>query len=478
MPDKKASGAGKEKKPDKKEEKKDEKAGKDKKDEKAGDDKKDEKAGDDKKEKEGEKKEEGADKEASEADKEASEADKEGADKEAGEADKEGAEGAAAKPKDPCVDGAEPPCIGKSTADAIEKAIDNPGEMVSNAINDAAVKAFAKGKKILTDKTECVRFFIKEIPGLIPNLVENTGNAVSLAIDKVSNSMQKLFDEFNGDIPGYPNIIPPLEHAYALGAMRIQSGINTIILGPDGNKIMIDPNTTTEALLKLMEANSVNFKKLVSDDQFKAIFKKWMINYTSAFAETLELARPQLDELKGMIGEVVDEVSDKVGASLGKALTDVIKSAIGAIPGAGAVADLIISISQIGQNIVNACLPVVTKGAGIILPPMNMINRKVEETKNKLECLAKKVEPIMKKLEAATQITKQSGGITKQSGGITKQSGGITKQSGGITKQSGGAAVKKKIQQSTRRVQRMLRHFTRRKTKPLNYAKQLSKFRF
>ena len=473
MPDKKKE----EKKPDKKEDKKasgadDEKAGKDKKASETGKEK--EGAEGDKKasEADGEKKEEGA----SEADKEGAEKEGEAGTGEAGTGEAgtgeagTGAEGAAAKPKDPCVDGAEPPCIGKSTADAISKAIDNPGEMVSNAINDAAVKAFAKGKKVLTDKTECVRFFIKEIPGLIPNLIENTGNALSMAIDKVSNSTQKLFDEFSGDIPGYPNIIPPLEHAYALGAMRIQSGINTIILGPDGNKIMIDPNTTTEALLKLMEANSVNFKKLVSDDQFKAIFKKWMINYTSAFAETLELARPQLDELKAMIGEVVDEVSDKVGASLGKALTDVIKSAIGAIPGAGAVADLLISISQVGQNIVNACLPVVTKGAGIILPPANMINRKIAETKNKLECLAKKVEPIMKKLEAATQITKQSGGITKQSGGITKQSGGVTKQ-------SGGAAVKKKIQQSTRRVQRMLRHFTRRKTKPLNYAKQLSKFR-
>ena len=440
MPDKKKE----EKKPDKKEDKKASETGKEK--EGAEGDKKASEA-------DGEKKEEGA----SEADKEGAEKEGEAGTGEAGTGEAgTGAEGAAAKPKDPCVDGAEPPCIGKSTADAISKAIDNPGEMVSNAINDAAVKAFAKGKKVLTDKTECVRFFIKEIPGLIPNLIENTGNALSMAIDKVSNSTQKLFDEFSGDIPGYPNIIPPLEHAYALGAMRIQSGINTIILGPDGNKIMIDPNTTTEALLKLMEANSVNFKKLVSDDQFKAIFKKWMINYTSAFAETLELARPQLDELKAMIGEVVDEVSDKVGASLGKALTDVIKSAIGAIPGAGAVADLLISISQVGQNIVNACLPVVTKGAGIILPPANMINRKIAETKNKLECLAKKVEPIMKKLEAATQITKQSGGVTKQ---------------------SGGAAVKKKIQQSTRRVQRMLRHFTRRKTKPLNYAKQLSKFR-
>ena len=458
MPDKKKE----EKKPDKKEDKKasgadDEKAGKDK---KAGDEKKASEA-DEKEGAEGEKKEG-----ASEAEREkkegASEADKEGAEGEAG-AEGEKKEGEAAGeekkegPKDPCKDGAKTPdCIGKKFADNIDMVLNKPGELAQKVIKDAATAAYNKTKKVLTDKTECARFFIKEIPGIIPHLIENTGNSLAASIDKISNSVQKLFDEFTGEIPGYPNIIPPLERVYALGAMKIQSGINTLILGPDGNKIMVDPNTTSEVLLKKLEANSVNFKKMISDEQFQAIFKKWMINYTSAFAETLELARPQLDELKGMIGEIVDDVANKVGATLGKGLTDVIKSAIGEIPGAGGIADLVISVAQIGQNIVNACLPVVTKGAGIVLPPANMINRKIAETKNELECLAKKVEPIMKKIEAATQITKQSGGVTKQ---------------------SGGAAVKKKIQQSTRRVQRMLRHFTRRKTKPLNYAKQLSKFR-
>ena len=299
---------------------------------------------------------------------------------------------------------------------------------------------------MVTDKTECVKFFVNEIPNFLPNLINQSGDAASNSINKITDSIKKLFDQFNGqDIPGYPNIIPPLETLYASAMMKIQGSINKALLGQDGNKIMADPNTKPKALLQKLEASSINFKKMVSDEQFQEIFKKWMINYTSAFAESLELAKPQLDQLKAMMEGVIGDISKKLGTTLGKALFDVVKSAIGEIPLAGGVLDLIISIIQMGENIVKSCLPIVSKGAGAVLPPLNMMNKKYVETMNDVNCLMKKIDPIMKKMEG------QKGG---------------------------GIQVDKKIQRATKRVQYMLKQFTRRKkNRPVNYAKRLLKLR-
>ena len=201
---------------------------------------------------------------------------------------------------------------------------------------------------------------------------------------------------------------------------------------------------------------------MISDDQFKEIFKKWMINYTSAFAESLKLAEPQLNQLKAMMEGVIGDISKKLGTTLGKALFDLIKSAVGEIPAAGGVLDLIISIIQMGENIVKSCLPIISKGAGVVLPPLNIINKKYEETKHDLKCLSKKIEPIMKKIENMSTPTANNN--------EKKQTGG----EGNIHKGN----IHKKIQRSTKRIKRMLNLFTRKKnSKPTNYAKQLLKLR-
>jgi len=340
-----------------------------------------------------------------------------------------------------------PDCIGEKLVKNIDAAFNKPGELAMQVAKDAATKVMDKAKRVFTDKSECVKFFVKEIPNFIPHLIDESGKSASGSIDKITNSLKNLFGELAGkDIPGYPNIIPPLETLYASGMMKLQSKINTAILGSEGDKMMADPKTKPKVLLKQFEASSVNFKKMISDEQFQDVFKKWMINYTSAFAETLNLAKPQLEHLKAMIGGVVEDISKKIGTTLGKALVDVIKSVIGEIPVFGGVADLIISAGQLGDNIVRSCLPAVSKGAGAVLPALNIANRKYAETKHDIDCLVKQIEPILKKME-------QKGGAYNE------------------------PDKKIKIARATKRVKKMLSHFTRRHTKPINYEKRILKFR-
>ena len=181
-----------------------------------------------------------------------------------------------------------------------------------------------------------------------------------------------------------------------------------------------------------------------------------MINYTSAFAETLELAKPQLEELKAMLNGVIEDISKKLGVTLGKAVVDTIKSIIGEIPLAGGVLDGITSVVQLAENLVKTCLPVVTKGAGA-LPIINKINAEYAKTKNDVNCLIKKVEPIMKKFEGHPAAS-------------TSQTGGC---GGDGMRSCGGGNNKKKIEKATLRVKKMLKRFTRRQIKPVNYARRL-----
>jgi hypothetical protein len=120
----------------------------------------------------------------------------------------------------------------------------------------------------------------------------------------------------------------------------------------------------------------------------------------------------------------------------------------------GGVVSGVNALDQLGKKIVDSCEPIVTKGAGIVLPMVNGFNKQ----KSRLNC----------------EVTKLSNTIKKP---IERLEAKLTPQSGG-----GGAGmrskknIKKKIVTTQKRVTYLLNRFTRRNHKT-NYTRRLRQSR-
>jgi hypothetical protein len=322
----------------------------------------------------------------------------------------EGAEGVSNSSKDEngkCV--GKDSCAGEKTAKNLQSTANDyrDGEKI---VKDKMHNALTN----LTDKAKCPMYVAEKIPDIIPNMITKIGESTAGAFDNVSNSIKNLFDQVSGqEIKGYPDIFGPFEVAYASVVTKIQDVINKAALGADANKILSDPEVTSGELLDKMMRNSKMYKDVVKEAELRDVFKDWMKNYTDALLETLDIAKPEIDRINNEISNIIEGMGDNVGKSLSHSLVNVGRSIVSNIPIVGGIVSAVLSADELGQEILNACRPPVAKGAGIIMPVVNGVNKQVDKTKCQVNELAKKIEPIMKKIESAsspTTSTQQGGG--------------------------------------------------------------------
>jgi len=296
-------------------------------------------------------------------------------------------------------------CVGKDSCagdgiaadlQAPKKEFDSMDKIVKDKMYNGMKNAWTN----LSDKAKCPIYVGKTLPEIIPNMITKIGQSTAGAFNNVSNSIKNLFDQVSGqEIKGYPNMFGPFEVAYASVIIKIQNVINKIALGADADKILADPKIKSGELLDKMMRTSKRYKDAIKDAETRNIFKDWMKNYTDALLETLDVAKPEVDRINKELNNIIEGMGDNIGESLSHALVNVVQSAVANVPVVGGIVSAVLSADQLGQEIINACKPPIAKGAGIVMPVVNGVNKQIDKTKCQLNDLAKKFEPIMKKLD-------------------------------------------------------------------------------
>lgn len=342
-------------------------------------------------------------------------------------------------------------CIAEQTANELidlKKRLEDPLKMARDYVTEKVKVVAETVKNAVVNPLECGKIVAGSFTDIIPNTIDKASLALDklyLSLDKLNGSMDHFFNGLGGrEIPGYPNLFGPFEVLYAKLILDMQGMLNKILLGENADKILSDPKFDPKNLLAELMKNSKKYLDVSKSKEFQGIFKEWLVNYVESVMNALNIAKEPIDKVKNEVIKIIDGLGKDLGNSVQAALSNVITLGLGAIPGVGTVIDIAYAGERIGKKILNACETGVSTGAGIVLPTANKINKGVDYTKCRVNELKDKLAPLMN--------TSQAGGMSVE-------------------------RKRKNINKATKRVKRMLLRFTRRQSKPINYAKRLSKLR-
>ena len=344
-------------------------------------------------------------------------------------------------------------CIAEDTANkliGLKEQIKHPMDFAQNYVKEKSKSIGRTVKSAFVNPLECGKTVVQSLTDIIPNGIDKA----SLALDRLSKSMSKfsgsMEDFFYGlgglEVPGYPHVLGPFEVMYAKVMVDLQGMLNKMLLGENAAEILSDPKYDPKKLLDELMNMSKKYVDISKSDEFKGIFKEWLTDYVEVVMNGLNLAKEPIERVKNEVTNIIDGLGNDLGKSVQEALTNVITLGLAAVPGVGTVIDIAYAAERVGKKIIESCEPPISKGAGIVLPYANKINKGINDTKCRLNQLSKKLEPLMK--------TSQAGG---------------------------GMSIEKKrknIQRTTKRVKRMLSRFTRKRDLKTNYSKYINKARY
>jgi hypothetical protein len=275
---------------------------------------------------------------------------------------------------------------------------------------------------------------------IVENGFNRVGNAAENALEK---SVNLVFED----------PIAPFK-VFVYGKINnIQKFFGNILLGDDASKILLDPDMKPEKILEGLLQLSQSFAKIFENPEFQKVFDEWLTNYATALDKGITMAKPKFTAVTDKVTGVITDSTKKIGDAVGSSLTNIIGAVLKSIPVVGAVFNGAELAKKVAGKIIAICEPAVSKGGLAAFTLANMGMNQVNKTKCKVTELKNKIEPIMKKIQGTA---------------------GSSTQAGGSLVQAGGSYNSKK---ATRRVQRLLQQFTRRRMINTNYAKQISKFR-
>ena len=365
-------------------------------------------------------------------------------------------EGAA---EDPPIEGQNPDtkkCEGKPSCagESIGTTFSAPKEGLSGMKKILDDKVKGAGKAILTVATNPAQC-AANVAGAVPSIVGSVFDAVAGGIDKIGNSFNNLGAK--AEAKGFDGIFAPFEIGYTMFTQKLQNVASSIALGSDfwqkhPELPQGDPKAAAKIVVDTAMKRSGIYKLALQDAETRGIFKKWLSQYTDSLLNVLKVAQPEIDRINNEIKTIIEGAGSNVGDAAGHALTNVLTSALSALPVVGGVVSGVNALDQLGKKIVDSCEPIVTKGAGIVLPMVNGFNKQ----KSRLNC----------------EVTKLTNTIKKP---IERLEAKLTPQSGGGCMRSK-KNIKKKIVTTQKRVTYLLNRFTRRNHKT-NYTRRLRQSR-
>jgi hypothetical protein len=231
----------------------------------------------------------------------------------------------------------------------------------------------------------------------------------------------------------------------------MQDFIADKLFGEDFKVKLRDPNMKPEKILESLLTNSEGFKKIVDSPIFQKIFKDWLNNYAKAIDKAIDLGKVPIDRVTDKLTGVVTNTSKKIGEALTGSLTEVITAALKSIPFVGIAVNIAAVAKTIAVKLVALCEPAFSKGGWVVAKIANTGMDQFKKADCQVKSLQAKLDPLLN--------SSKTGGDTEQSNSGAEQSNSGAEQSGG----GGGGhyQVRKKIRKATRRVQRLLRLFTR-----------------
>jgi hypothetical protein len=353
-------------------------------------------------------------------------------------------------------------CAGKDIAAKFS----SPGKMLDNAKENLDKKIKEGMKTVVTTITNPAKCATMAV-GAVPAMINGIGKSISGAFDGITLSINNSFKA--ADAKGFTGILGPFKIANAMFLGKLQGIINNIALGPDADKILSDPKLTAKLLFDKLVFRSNMYKMAIKDAEFRGVFKVWMSDYVNTLLASLKVAQPEIDRINKEVKTIIEGMGSNVGESLGHAIVNVIASALGALPVVGGVVSAIKGADQLGQEIIKACEPPITKGAGILMPMVNGFNKQKSRLNCEVEKLEGKVKPIIQNIEG-----KMSKITSKVGGGM--QGGGM--QGGGMQSRNTKRRINKKIANTTKRINELLTRFTvRRRNSKTNYTRRLNQSR-
>jgi len=363
------------------------------------------------------------------------------------------ASGAEAAPSSSAKD-ANGKCVGEDKCPAPPVNFSAPKEGLAGMkkkLDDSVKNAGKNIVTAITNPAKCAAIAV----GAVPSMIDGVFKSISGGLDGVAKSFGGVTKAAADE--GFDGLMAPFNIARAMFTQKLQKMASDIALGQDfwdkhpefkGMTPKEVAPIVTDAALK----RSKIYSSAIDDAEVRAIFKPWLQQYTDSLLKVLKIAQPEIDRINAEVKAIIEGMGDNVGDSIGHALSGAIASVIGALPVVGGIASAINSADQLGTKWVEACGPLVAKGAGIYVPIKMGIDKQLSRLNCEADKLSHKLDPIMKKIENATASLSQAGG-------------------GGM--QSGGKNIKKNIQKTTKRINYLLKRFTCRPNHKTNYTRRL-----
>jgi hypothetical protein len=243
------------------------------------------------------------------------------------------------------------------------------------------------------------------------------------------------------DDDGMPNIFAPF-HILVTSKMKdMQDFIADKLFGQDFRVKLKDPNMKPEKIMEDLLSNSKGFQKLVDSPIFQTIFNKWLNNYADAIDKAIDLGKVPIDRVTDKLTGVVTDTSKKIGNALTNSLTEVIIAALKSVPFVGIAVNIATTAKLIAAKLVSICEPAIAKGGFVVA---KVANTGLDQYK-KAECQVKNLQAKLAPLMGQGTSPVQAGG---------------------------GQDARQKIKKATRRVQRLLRLFTRKHGRAPNYNRR------
>lgn len=345
-------------------------------------------------------------------------------------------------------------CFGKNLADSLIKKGDVIQAIQDSGINYLKDKAVAVKNTIVETALNPPKCALNVVTAL-PSAVEKMFDVIENGFNRIGNAAGNALEKSATMVLQDP--IAPFKVFFYGKINSFQKLFAGILLGPNSSQILLDPNMDPGKLLEAMLKMSQSFTKIFDHPLFQKIFNEWLTNYASLFDKGVNLVLPKVTGVTEKITGVVVDTTKKLGDAIGSSLTNIIGSILKSIPFVGIIFNVGELAKKIAGKIMALCEPIVSKGGLATFALANIGVKQYNKVKCQLDNLSKKVEPIISQINGQGSKAEQSGGGFYDDHQYYKR---------------------KRAIKATRRVQRLLSQFTRRRQiKPTNYAKQLSKLR-
>ena len=309
-------------------------------------------------------------------------------------------------------------------------------------------------KEDLTFPSKCAKEIVSILPTTdgIQKAIDNMFDSIAEGFNKIGKSAEYMKNNVTGmvlDDEGWPDFLAPFKIVAYSAVKDVQDRIGNFALGDKWHETLNDPKLKPDELLADILKTSDSYKKLIDNPKFQDIFKEWIDNYAGVLDEAIELGRPAIKGVEDKATEVINDTSKRIGDALTKSLSEIVSSAVKAVPVVGIPANAAFMTKTIGENLQKVCEPALTKGGIAAAEVINTAVKYGEQAKCELDNLKKKMSPLLEK-----------------------------SQNGGSCSGMSVERKRKNINKATKRLKRMLSRFTRRRTKPINYAKYINKARY